>query len=177
MDRSITLLHEQYNKTYPDKRVSASTFYSLRPKHVHTRKQAKYNSCLCEYCENILLKSCVLATHLPEHKHHFRIVYSSSNRTLCAKAPDASFHQRHCLQRNCNKCGVKKSDKLIIRSEMMNKEVEWKRWEVIETTCHTKSKSKKVKKRTLVVKQGTVTDLINPNSLDNKGSWRIFIVQ
>ena len=45
MDRSIATLHAQYIKAHPDKPVSATVFYSLRPKHVHTKHQAKYYGC------------------------------------------------------------------------------------------------------------------------------------
>lgn len=40
------------------------------------------------------------------------------------------------------------------------KKVEWKCWQMVETTCCTNQIEKQVKKRGLVVKSGTVTDLV-----------------
>ncbi|XP_072172303.1 uncharacterized protein [Diadema setosum] len=154
IDTSIAILHEQYNKTYPDQQVCSSSFYALRPKHVSTKRQAKYHGCLCEYCENLQLKLEVLANV------KLRTVYDVANATLCPKPSASAFHRPTCLERKCGNCGIHKLDD-IFHDKEPHEEVEWKVWKMVNHTCHTKSnKTKEVKKRSLVTEKGTVADLI-----------------
>uniref|UniRef100_UPI00358E6D50 uncharacterized protein n=1 Tax=Myxine glutinosa TaxID=7769 RepID=UPI00358E6D50 len=77
---------------------------------------------------------------------------------MCPKLADEEHHGPTCIHRKCSECGVQSLDAFL--STNKHKEVQWKRWELVSTTCHTK-KSTTVKKRSLVTKTGTIEDLVS----------------
>lgn len=86
LDKSITVLHHQFNKHNPERQVGIATFYKHRPRHVKTQRQAKYRGCLCEYCENITLKLKVVNGQLSTvNAPTIRSIYHISNITMCEK--------------------------------------------------------------------------------------------
>ncbi|PIK36573.1 hypothetical protein BSL78_26595 [Apostichopus japonicus] len=164
MDRSLKESHQLYNKCYPDGQVSFSTFSKLRPSHVKTKQQAKYSGCLCEYCENIQLKinsANAQLSAIDAHSQHVKDPYALTSFTLCEKSTGEEFHKLICIMRECDTCGVDKIDThlapLLTQEE---KQIQWKRWELVSTMYHSNKATKAVKKRSLIIKTGTVKDMI-----------------
>ena len=156
METSIAALHEKYQKAHPDKKVSPSQFYVLRPRHVRPMAEAKYNGCLCEYCENINLKISALQRF---HPHRINM-YSLVNSTMCPKQDGSQFHQPKCIQRQCSDCGISALDELI-NNDNKDVPVQWKRWEVTKVKIHTNKGKRTIKRRNLEGKSGTLQKLVN----------------
>ncbi|XP_033630608.1 uncharacterized protein LOC117292604 [Asterias rubens] len=158
MESTVADLYHKYKKMHPDQPVSAGIFYSLRPKNVKTKAQAKYVGCLCEYCENINLK---IEAVNSIHKGTFKDGYDVIRTTMCPKPPGCDFNHPSCITRKCTKCGVDKMDQRLhpILADP-NKSIKWKRWTMVTTTCFTKKGTKQVKKRKPIEMKGTAMDLV-----------------
>ena len=50
---TIGQLYQRFKIERPSHKVLSGIFFANRAAHVKTKAQAKYNGCLCEYCENI----------------------------------------------------------------------------------------------------------------------------
>lgn len=156
---TIAVLHKEYNEAHPDAQVSRATFYKHRPKHVRTMQAAKYSGCLCEYCENVNLKLTVINRLQPGC---VKDAYELVSYTMCDRAVDMQFNKPACIKRTCNECGVDKLDsKLGPILKDPTKEIEWKCWEMVFTTCYSNNVAKQVKKRGLVTKTGTITAFVS----------------
>ena len=160
MEHSITQLHVKFNKANPENQVCASSFYDNRPRHVKTKREAKYVGCLCEYCENIELKIACINRHIPGARV-FKDVYSISNSTLCSKQPHQKFHHPDCINHKCNTCGVHQLDGFLrpLLEVDATKILEWKCWDIVTVPVYGKQ-TKTVKKRALVTKYGTVLEFV-----------------
>lgn len=127
-------LHQHFNQSHPEGQVSYAKFAMLRPSHVKTKQQAKYNGCLCEYCEKIHLQlnsvNAQLST-LKSEAPHVKDIYHLTNITLCeTHTPDGLIgHHVSCetvkivelTAWTCswNLCWPRK-----------DKKIQWKRWEL-----------------------------------------------
>lgn len=64
------------------------------------------------------------------------VVYTSTeetaNSTMCPKPDNSEYHSLNCLQRNCDKCGVKKL-KLLPEESSEDGQVTWRRYEYVPT--------------------------------------------
>ncbi len=79
---------------------------------------------------------------------------------MCAKLEDEQYHKPECIQRKCKDCGIGSLDKYNLFPEDSETSVEWNKWEVKEVEIHSAKGKKKIKKRTLVRKHGTMKDLL-----------------
>lgn len=156
LETSVLDLYKIYTLENPDHRIGTTSFYRLRPKHVKLRSQAKYIGCLCEYCENINLKMSLINHTQPGT---FRNLYDVSDSTMCSKPIDSEFHIPACIKRECGECGVNQLDHKLSAFDQ-TRPLEWKRWEMMETQCHTNKETKTVKKRGLIMKAGTFNEFM-----------------
>ena len=122
-----------------------------------TKAQAKYVGCLCEYCENLQLKIEAINHVKPGT---FKDLYELSHSTMCAKPTGWAYHRPECITRTCGKCGVHLIDVKLAPLLDTSGIVEWKRWEMVVTTCYTNKVAKQVKKRKPLMKSGTISDLV-----------------
>ena len=137
-DRPIEKLYRIMVKEQPDVNVSVSTFYRHRPKHILPVDEAPLLQCLCEICPNPMKKAKdVLNKYMGEKiQNRSELI----NATLCQY--EGNFASSACIFRKCQHCGVLKLRQQTQSSLDMTHlnwhflEVEWQRWEKVEThTC------------------------------------------
>ena len=158
MDCSLAQLYEKYTKAHPENPVSATIFYMHRPIHVKCKSAAKYNGCLCEYCENINLKIQAINRLEPGT---FKDEYDLAACTMCAKPNSLKFNRPQCIRRKCDKCGLTNLDGNLAKVlSQPNRKVIWQRWELVNTKYHGKKGTKMIKKRKPILKDDTVAKLI-----------------
>lgn len=122
-------------------------------------KRRSIPGCLCEYCENVNLKLTVINRLQPGC---VKDAYELISYTVCDKAVDMQFNQPACIKRTCIECGVDKLDsKLRPIVKEPTKEIAWKCWEMVFTTCYSNKAAKQVKKRSLVTKTGTTAAFVS----------------
>ena len=142
MQCTIGNLYVKYTEAHPD-----NLFYRCRPRNVKTKAKAKYMGHLCEYCENLQLKIEAI-NHIKPGT--FKDTYELSHNTiiLCTKSTGWAHHRPECIARTCDKCRVHLFDvKLAALLDDTSCIVEWKRWEMVVTTCYTNKVAKQVKEK------------------------------
>ena len=149
------------------KKVSLSTFIKHRPKKILTMDKSKFQSCLCEYCVNIVFKLeslNKLSTEANMKDLQFDNKFSCLKMTICHTESDTDmFKDKQCIDRNCEECGVHNIalhyQPLI--EKMSDSVISWKRWEL----CSLKNGNKR---QMLIQKNGTVFDLVKELSNELK---------
>lgn len=51
----LDVMYDRFKAEYPDEKISRSTFYALRPKHILTSDSGTTSNCLCKIHENLAL--------------------------------------------------------------------------------------------------------------------------
>ena len=147
---SMKSLHRKYN---PKRSIGYSTFVKLRPKNVVPYRQASWEQCLCEDCENVKRKLEALSYRgIPGVP---KTVFHISDITLCPY--QGQYPHMLCLLRKCSDCGLQNLEKFLgqLMSGLNFKHVTYKEWSSV--TVGTGSDGKP-KKRTILVSKTTTTD-------------------
>ena len=124
LTKRIEDLYEDFKKKNPSYKISLTTFARRRPSHILLSSSRAFLQCLCEKCENPMLKMKVLNTFL---QVKIKPVDHLVEQTLC----DYQAFKKTCTDRKCGTCGVDKiilSWKLELESKL-NQQVKWTRWE------------------------------------------------
>jgi hypothetical protein len=136
-------LHEMYVKRN-GRKLGITAFRKLRPQYVVCRDKVKLNQCLCEKCENCDLKLKALNrllfdAKLPQRKIVDRI--ECMNLTLCDY--DGNYPAKECIERKCQRCGVKKLREYLkpLTSSAGSQQCKWNEWRL--KTFPIKDKNKK----------------------------------
>ena len=95
------------------------------------KQQAKYIGCLCEYCENVALKTLVIKQVQPS-TITIKTGYDLINKTLCSKRAGQTFHDARCIRRHCEKCGISLLEDAQGQYVGNEDTIQWKRWELKE---------------------------------------------
>ena len=110
-NKNFVILRQSRKKTfslfkleYPDVKISASSFYKLKPSSVKLMKAAKYLQCLCDICDSITMmvrsiKLSFMGIGLP-----VPIVLLPGNERDLAGVTVCSLKQLSCVNRKCSKC-------------------------------------------------------------------------
>jgi hypothetical protein len=133
LQKTLTESHRDFQKEYPDVKISRSKFASLRPANVKPQSKHTLNQCLCEYCANLELKLQVLhkLCNANRSKNIRKKIgqdrYSVVDFTLCPKPEGLRYHRRVCLERKCKDCGTKFLKKALAPMQSKTK-VKWNSW-------------------------------------------------
>lgn len=130
-----------FKQEYPDISVSFSSFWSLRPKIVKMQSAGRWLQCLCDTCDNIemLLKSikgsfAYSSLAIPDQ---FLTKFTLVAATLC----EPKVSRLTCLNRDCEKCGVKSiRDAIKVwTNQGADNSLSWQKWESINATYEGRS--------------------------------------
>jgi len=163
---TLTQVHKRFLQDHPKLKVSLSHFRKLRPKEVLTVNKTKFASCLCEYCLNIEFKIDVLRraikSHDIDHLCTIESKYDAVDISLCEKLrQDEEFHDRKCLERECDACGKQKLKTylkpLIDAQSDAETPYVWKRWKLGTVG----SAAGSCKRQVLAEQSGTLRELID----------------
>ena len=122
----MTLLeaHGEFEKMFPDRKISLSKFSKLRPKNIVLMCDAPLNSCCCIYCENMKLLFDSLKPYLQE-------TYRSVSDFLSGLVCDSDNFS--CMRNRCSSCS---SPTLVLQeiigSEKDSSPVKLFHWEKVE---------------------------------------------
>ena len=122
-----------------------------RPVHVKDKSGAKYEGCLCEYCENISLKVQAINKLQPGT---FRNEYDLAACTMCEKPSGEKFFRPQCIQRKCRKCGIAKLDEKLQGIMSQRNKVIWQGWEIVTTMYHGEKRFQKNQKEKTYSERG-----------------------
>ena len=154
--------HEIFLVENPSIQVSFSTFHKNRPAYMRHVSLTPLNNCACVFCTNINEKLNVLKLHnISNEQDLYKIL-------ICKKT--GKLRNYNCISGKCKKCKDRKNTIEQYASPLdMTKEVRWKKWEIVPYLQ--KKTNKKVSKRVLVNKNGTLrkcldefieTDVLRP---------------
>ena len=131
--------------------ISFKYFSKLKPKNIKVLAKTPLKGCQCAYCQNVNLKLKVLG--IPEIKSE-QDVYI---KLICGK--NTRFRNYDCISKKCNKC-KNRTEKLELQACTldMEKQIVWQKWENIDFEQKT---GKKVTKKVLIKKHGTVRKCLN----------------
>ena len=149
LKKPITLLHQDFKIKYPSAKISLSSFFKLRPKHVLKMKSLKFSQCLCEVCENMRLMLNVLKANGAQ----FVSVDDALKMSLCDF--DGHWAKLDCVHRKCDGCGVHIVHSLLKDSCNVTASVAYKIWRLIEVP------RAKTKKYRLVSATSSISELID----------------
>lgn len=139
----IRALHKTFTETHLIP-IGLISFLQMKPANVRPQRFAKWNQCLCEYCENVQLKLRALRgvliaakTPIPDE---LLSIYKLSEATMC------NPEEIKCIRRQCSNCA---KDVCTIpavnqlRGE--NIKIRWFQWEFVEQEYKGKCKKKLAK--------------------------------
>ncbi|XP_014676865.1 PREDICTED: uncharacterized protein LOC106816757 [Priapulus caudatus] len=160
LQKTIRNTYEDFKAEHPDVKVGRSKFASLKPTHVKPSQDTPVNQCICEYCANFELKIKALLlvcdkTKSTEVKSKITDRFKAVSETLCPKLAGAKYHQRECVGRKCNNCGVDIMKKNL-EPLQSDDDVMWYKWGLIED----KNKACKSYKGIISLK-GSVSTLVD----------------
>lgn len=160
LNKPILQVYKDFNKANPGVQISRSQFFKFRPIHIKSMTKAKYRGCCCEYCENITIKLKTINKFLHENQNESKLNnnWDVTALTMCKKGEER-YHNLSCIQRKCSECGVKMLQKHLNGLDV-TVQTSWKRWEKLETSVWKSGKEQRHEKVQLVVKEGTLDDLI-----------------
>ena len=161
LDLSTNKLYDAFKVDNPDITISKSTFQRLKPSHVQNMTQAKLRQCCCEYCTNIEHKLKVLNRCCKSKEVQCQIPdkYSLSATTLCKNNDD--HPSKACIMRECEYCGPKSLENYLRPLEPYDQDdVQYLRWENIQTTKTTINGDVNVTKKVLKQKKTSLKEML-----------------
>ncbi|XP_063967818.1 uncharacterized protein LOC135157146 isoform X2 [Lytechinus pictus] len=148
----INEIYNKFKSANPDVKIGISSFKMLRPQHVKLMSTRKMAACLCEYCTNLELKLSVL--NKINKAEPIKNMYELNKLTLCKRPTDVKYDAPKCYRRECSECGVQLlKNHLQPLEAMLEKTLEWTRWEMVQSSTGDK-------RMQLVTKKGTVGELV-----------------
>ncbi|XP_052214888.1 uncharacterized protein LOC127833585 [Dreissena polymorpha] len=139
LDRPLARIYESFKSKHPDIDISQSKFSTLRPANVKTSKHQRLYQSMCEYCTNSKLKMQAINTvseRLQIQDCKLREIDDFVDLTTCKKMEGSEYHEKKCLTRDCDDCGVDGLDKfygaLIAATEREEDKVSWKHWSNVQ---------------------------------------------
>ncbi|GFS26645.1 (S)-beta-bisabolene synthase [Elysia marginata] len=133
LDVPVKKLFKEFVEQHPTIKISKSTFYRHRPKHILLHSKFPLFTCLCDICQNVQLKLKILNNYLPSSLR-MADKWDLYNNLLCSNTNgNVSFN---CISMHCNQCGPESlRDKIFSNSALeglKSKFVVWRKWETVE---------------------------------------------
>ena len=176
-------IDEAYKRHYLVKstckrKMSRTTFASLKPVYVRTVTASPLRGCKCEYCQNVgLMRESLIGLGfkgIPKnHSASIEITWCSfrKNTQEINENDEASerdgnsdeFPRKDCVFGRCDQCGVDKFKKILQKqnSDLIKSKriVSWTQWE--NRTILRKKPKKPIKRMCHVKKKGTMKRMLN----------------
>ena len=143
---------KQFKEEHPTVQVSLRTFWNNRPNHIRPIAMTPLNACQCVFCANINLKLKILKLKdIANEQELYKIL-------ICKKT--GRFRSYNCIKGKCKKC---RDWKTTIENHAchldMTKEIYYHSWQYVD--YYQKKTGKKVSKRMLVKRKGTLRDCLD----------------
>ncbi|KAK7090796.1 hypothetical protein V1264_010549 [Littorina saxatilis] len=132
--------------------MSFTRFTKCRPRHIRKIAQARLRQCLCEYCENTLLKLTTLNAIASVHDNACRIRHEFHAVDLIT----CDSKNKDCCCGACGQCGIHLLNNHIGPLLLHRGELTWHRWEAKKVLF----KGKEVSRKALVTKRGDIDSLL-----------------
>ena len=166
METTLTDAHRQFSAENPNVKVSFSTFAALKPGMTKTSKNICLNTCCCEYCCNIDLKTKAINGFCLKKGMPDKVLPCKSqlaDMTVRNTPIGTHYPKRGCLDRAYDCCGPE-----AVRQHLMplpelypDELVKWQKWATNASVILDKSgKEKTINRKMLLETEGPLDQLL-----------------
>lgn len=127
LEKTLKGTFKDFRKTETKVKKGFSKFCSLRPRNVRTFANTPLRACICEYCANLELKIKVLKRKIP----NLGDKYEAVNATLCPMQEGEQFHEKSCIYRECDSCGIRKLERVLQIVANDKSIYQWYKWDTV----------------------------------------------
>ncbi|XP_023932112.1 uncharacterized protein LOC106179961 [Lingula anatina] len=146
--------------------ISYSKFCCFRPKHTKCMAKDRFKTCCCEYCENITLKKKAVNSVLQTAGHGEMFLgskFAIADMTCCAPNPVLHLHNKACIDRECENCGISKFHEVMVPmlDNLSDTQTTWSAWRSEKSTYKNKQGTEVTTNKQVLVKiDGPFSQLI-----------------
>ena len=142
-------LYVKFREKHPDIKISPSTFWKYKPKHIKRMAAARLLQCVCDICENISLITTAIRRSMTQCNLDVGDIFDDPFKTGLLTLCHKNLHFPKCLDRKCAECGTHQFLDLLQQwaDDDPSSAIKFATWKVVDTEVN----GKVVKRLTKVI--------------------------